>query len=205
MKTKNIIFDFGGVLVDWNPRYLYRDIFNDDEKMEWFLTNVCTDEWNIQQDAGRSLNEATEGLVQQHPDQERLIRMFYGKWKTMLKGDIPENSRLVKVLKDAGYPIYGLTNWSGETWPYAYNRFKFFHEFDGIVVSGDEKMAKPERPIYDLILSRYRLKAEESLFMDDNANNIRTAKELGFQTIHITPDLNLEQELIKMRVLKSPV
>ena len=201
MKIKNIVFDFGGVLVDWNPRYLYKGLFDDDEQMEDFLTNVCTENWNLQQDAGRSLVEATTILQKQFPEQEAMIQRFYDDWEVMLNDQIPENTVLLNQLKKKSYRLFGLTNWSGETFPIALERFKFFNEFEGIVVSGDEKMIKPDKEIYLLLLNRYKLKAEESVFIDDNTGNINAANKLGFHTIHFNDGVNLKNELIRMEIL----
>ena len=201
MKIKNIVFDFGGVLVDWNPRYLFRDIFKDDEKMEYFLGNICTDSWNVQQDAGRTLAEGTKLLQEEFPEHSAMIQQFYDGWKVMLKDEIPENSRLLSQFDREKFRLFGLTNWSGETFPIALERFPFFSEFEGIVVSGDEKMIKPNKEIYLLLLDRYDLKPEDSIFIDDNYNNIVAANKLGFHTIHYTEGVNLENRLLELGLL----
>lgn len=197
MKIKNIIFDFGGVVMDWDPRYYFKTYFNDDEKMEFFLKNIAVDEWNIEQDRGRTLKEGTEILVKQHPDWEKEIRAYYDNWTTMLKSDIPQNVEVLRKLKGK-FHLYGLTNWSEETFPFALENYDFFKVFEGkIVVSGTEKLIKPDKEIFEVLLSRYDLKAEESVFIDDNARNIATAKSLGFITIHIKPETDLGDELKK--------
>lgn len=201
MKIKNIIFDFGGVLVDWNPRYLFKDIFNDDKKMEHFLENICTDSWNVQQDAGRTLADGTKILQEQFPEESEMIQQFYDGWEVMLKDQIPENTKLLSQFDREKFRLWGLTNWSGETFPIALERFDFFKEFEGIVVSGDEKMIKPNEDIYLLLLERYSLKAEESIFIDDNYTNIVAANKLGFQTIHFTENVNLEKRLQELGLL----
>jgi 2-haloacid dehalogenase len=201
MKIKNIVFDFGGVLVDWNPRYLFKDIFNDDEKMEYFLENICTDSWNVQQDAGRTLAEGTKLLQAEFPEHTEMIQQFYDGWEVMLKDEISENSKLLSQFDRDKFRLFGLTNWSGETFPIALERFPFFSEFEGIVVSGDEKMIKPNKEIYLLLLDRYNLKAEDSIFIDDNYNNIVAANELGFETIHVTENINLESHLKELGLL----
>ena len=201
MKIKNIVFDFGGVLVDWNPRYLFKDIFNDDEKMEYFLENICTDSWNVQQDAGRTLAEGTKLLQAEFPEHTEMIQKFYDGWEVMLKDEISENSKLLSQFDRDKFRLFGLTNWSGETFPIALERFPFFSEFEGIVVSGDEKMIKPNKEIYLLLLDRYNLKAEDSIFIDDNYNNIVAANELGFETIHVTENINLESHLKELGLL----
>ncbi|UIR56759.1 HAD family phosphatase [Sphingobacterium sp. SRCM116780] len=200
MKTENIIFDFGGVLVDWNPRYLYKDHFQNKNEMEHFLKNICTDEWNLEQDRGRSLSDGTVLLQKKFPEFYAMIQLFYDRWETMLRSDIPETVSLLYKLK-AKYKIYGLTNWSAETISIAYDRFSFFEEFDGIVVSGQEKMIKPDRQIYHLLLDRYNLKAEHTIFIDDNINNVKTAEEIGLYGIHFESPSQLETRLSLINVI----
>ena len=200
MKIQNIIFDFGGVLIDWNPIYLYGNVFETEEEMKHFLENVCRYEWNVLQDAGRPLSEATTLLQKEHPEFSEQIAYYYGRWEEMLGGTIDENVKLIKPLKKR-YKLYGLTNWSAETLPIAMERYSFFKDLDGIVVSGDEKIVKPNPKIYEILLDRYNLEAESSLFIDDNADNIETAKKIGFKTVHFTDGVNLEQLLKSEKVL----
>ena len=194
MDIKNIVFDFGGVLVDSNPRYLFKDYFNDNREMEYFLTHICTPEWNLEQDKGRPLAEGTRILQNKYPEYHALIQLFYDKYEKMLKSDIPETVALLKKLK-ARYKVYGLTNWSAETFKIAYAKFPFFKEFDGIVVSGQEKILKPDKRIYYRLLDRYNLKAENTVYIDDNIDNIRTAEEIGMVSIHFENAGQLEKEL----------
>lgn len=201
MKIKNIIFDFGGVLMDWDPRYFFKDYFKDDEKMEYFLENIAQDEWNIEQDRGRSLSEGTEIQVKKFPEWEKEIRAFYDNWTVMLKSDIPQNVDVLRQLKNTDYQLFGLTNWSAETFPYALENYDFFQLFDGkIVVSGTEKLIKPDPKIWHVLLERYNIHAEESVFIDDNSKNIEMAQSLGFNTIHIQQDTDLKQELTRLGV-----
>ena len=195
-----IIFDFGGVLVDWNPRYVYRDYFGDDEKMEWFLENICTDPWNIEQDRGRSLNEATEFLVEQFPEWETEIRMYYGQWETMLKDAIHETVEILLELKKK-YKIYGLTNWSAETFPIALDRFEFFQVFDGILVSGKEKLIKPDEKIFERMMEKFNLKPENCLFIDDNLKNVEASRKFGITTIHFVNPDDLREKLVELGIL----
>ena len=195
-----IIFDFGGVLVDWNPRYVYRDYFADDEKMEWFLENICTDPWNIEQDRGRSLKEATEFLVEQFPEWETEIRMYYGQWETMLKDAIHETVEILLELKKK-YKIYGLTNWSAETFPIALDRFEFFQVFDGILVSGKEKLIKPDEKIFERMMEKFNLKPENCLFIDDNLKNVEASRAFGIQTIHFINPEDLKEKLVEMKII----
>jgi len=195
-----IIFDFGGVLVDWNPRYVYRDYFRDDEKMEWFLENICTDPWNIEQDRGRSLKEATELLVEQFPEWETEIRMYYGEWETMLKDAIHETVEILFELKKK-YKIYGLTNWSAETFPIALDRFEFFQVFDGILVSGKEKLIKPDEKIFERMMGKFHLKPENCLFIDDNLKNVEASRAFGIETIHFLNPEDLRSKLVEMKII----
>lgn len=199
-QLKNIIFDFGGVLIDWNPIYLYRDVFETEQEMHYFLEHICRYEWNVQQDAGRPLAEATRILQEQHPEYSKEIAMYYGQWDKMLGGTIEDNVKLIKPLKEK-YKIYGLTNWSAETITIAMKRYDFFNDLVGIVVSGEEKIVKPNPQLYMILLERYGIEAKESLFIDDNFANIEIAKQLGFQTIHLPEGTNLEEILKEKSVL----
>lgn len=193
---KNIIFDFGGVVMDWNPRYFFKDYFNDDEKMEFFLKHIAEDDWNAEQDRGRSLREGTEIQIQKFPEWENELRAYYDNWSTMLKSDIPENVEVLRKLEHSEYELFGLTNWSAETFPYALENYDFFNVFKGkIVVSGTEELIKPDPKIWEVLLERYQLKSEESVFIDDNPKNIEVAETLGFLTVHIQQETNLEKEL----------
>jgi len=182
--------------MDWNPRYFFKDYFNDDEKMEFFLKNIATDEWNAEQDRGRTLAEGTEIQVAKFPQWEKELRAYYDNWTTMLRSDIPKNVEVLRKLEHTDYELFGLTNWSAETFPYALENYDFFKIFGGnIVVSGTEKVIKPNPKIWEVLLERYHIKADESVFIDDNAKNIEVAKALGFITVHITPETDLEKEL----------
>lgn len=191
-----IIFDLGAVLIDWNPRYMYRTIFSDEGEMEKFLAEITTSDWNEEQDAGRALQEGTELLARQFPEHEDLIRAFYGRWDEMLGEAFHDTVEIFKKLKEGGkYKIYALTNWSAETFPVALARFEFLHWFDGIVVSGAEKMRKPTPEFYHILLDRYEVKPEQALFIDDNYRNILAAEKIGIQCIHFTSAGQLEKQL----------
>lgn len=192
MIIKNIIFDFGGVLMDWNPKYLYQNVFNSEEEMDYFLDNIATLKWNAEQDRGRSFQEATEILQNQYPEFSKEIALYYSQWPVMLKGTIEENVSILRNLHGR-YQLYGLTNWSAESFPYAYKNYDFFSLFNGIVVSGEEKLIKPDERIYELLLNRYNLNASECLFIDNNYENIRTAQAMDFNTIHLPPTQTLRK------------
>jgi len=191
-----IIFDLGGVLIDWNPEYVYLDVFNGDrEKMKWFFDHICTHDWNENQDAGYPLAKATEERVALFPEHEEWIRMFYGRWVEMLGEAIFDTVDILdKLISQKQYKIVALTNWSHETFPIALERFEFLHWFEGIVVSGEEKTRKPFKEIYEITLNRFNIKAEQSLFIDDNSRNIEAAQALGINGIHFkSPKLLIDQ------------
>ena len=197
MEVKNIIFDLGGVLVDWNPDYVFLDEFGGDrKKMQRFYDEVCTFDWNENQDAGYPLAQATEDRVALFPEQEAMIRMYYGRWEEMLSGPIAGTVALLKKLVDhPDYRVVALTNWSAETFPIALARFDFLHWFEGIVVSGTEQTRKPFPEIYQTTLERFGLEAPVSLFIDDNARNIAAAAALGIQTIQFKNPDQLKTDL----------
>jgi 2-haloacid dehalogenase len=197
MEVKNIIFDLGGVLVDWNPDYVFLDEFGGDrKKMQRFYDEVCTFDWNENQDAGYPLAQATEDRVALFPEQEAMIRMYYGRWEEMLGGPIAGTVALLKKLVDhPDYRVVALTNWSAETFPIALARFDFLHWFEGIVVSGTEQTRKPFLEIYQTTLQRFGLEAPVSLFIDDNARNIAAAAALGIQTIQFKNPDQLKTDL----------
>lgn len=197
-----IIFDLGAVLIDWNPDYMYRTIFTDEQEMRHFLTNVTTSDWNEEQDAGRSLQEGTEWLIAKHPQHEENIRAFYGRWIEMLGDAFEGTVEIFKELRESGkYKIYALTNWSAETFPLAQERFDFLNWFDGVVVSGAEKMRKPAPEFYQILLDRYNVNPAESLFIDDNYRNILAAEKMGINCIHFTSPEKLREELQIINIL----
>ena len=201
-KIKTIIFDLGGVLIDWNPRYVYRDIFDDEEKIDWFFENICTHEWNEKQDAGRSLEEATEELVLKHPEYENEVRAYYGRWEEMLGGPIHDTVEILRSIKETNnFSLYALTNWSAETFPVALDRYDFLKWFDGIVMSGEEKTRKPFADIYHTLLNRFKVHPAEAVFIDDSLRNVKGAEEVGIKGIHFQSPQQLSEELKQLGIL----
>ena len=198
---KDIVFDLGGVLIDWNPRYLYRKVFSTEKEMDWFLTNVCTSQWNTQQDAGRPFEQGIKLLEDKFPEYKFAINFYYSRWEEMLGGEIRGSVALLRELKDRGYRVYALTNWSAETFPIAQKNYDFLKWFDGIVVSGEEKLVKPDPVIYSRLLERYQLKAPNCVFIDDNAANISKAADLGFETILFTDPEALRSTRVSRAIL----
>ena len=198
---KAIIFDFGGVLLDWNPRYLYRRYFDSEMAVEAFLSEIGFAEWNLLQDRGRPFDNGVAELSNRFPQHSALIRAYKDSWQESLAGTIPGSVRIVERLKRAGYALYGLSNWSAETFPIAQDRFDFLALFDDIVISGAVGMAKPEPGIFQLLLQRIGRPPQECLFIDDGPANIAAARSLGLTTIHFKGPEQLERELTEMRVL----
>lgn len=199
-----VIFDFGGVLVDWNPRYLYRKLFGDDEAgMEHFLAEVTTNEWNLQQDAGRPWTEAVRLLTAEYPQHAELIEAYHQRWPETLKGPIDDSIVILHDLKQAGHPLYGLTNWSHETFPFARERYDFFGWFDGIVVSGEEGTIKPDPKLYETLLERYDIDPATAIFIDDNKLNVEAAEKLGIHGVHFHSPAQLRAELVALGFLKA--
>lgn len=202
-----VIFDLGGVLIDWSPEYVYLKEFRGDrKKMDWFLEHICAWDWNVNQDAGYPLEKATEERVKMYPEYEALIRMYYGRWEEMLGFEHEGTLRILKELVDhPNYRVLALTNWSGETWPKAIAKFPWLQWFEGILVSGDEGMRKPFAEIYELMLSRYSIEAKEAVFIDDSIKNIEGCEAVGIKGIHFTDARSLAIKLGDLGVeISSP-
>lgn len=196
MPRNTVIFDLGGVLIDWNPDYVFKTIFEKEEEKKWFFDNICTSDWNEEQDAGRSLKEATEELITRFPDHEPNIRAFYDRWEEMLGGPIEGTVEVLKDLRSREeLKLYALTNWSAETFPVALERYDFLHWFDGRLVSGEEKTRKPFMDIYEKLIERFNINPTEAVYIDDNMRNLHPARELGMQIIHFKSPEQLKEEL----------
>lgn len=194
-----IVFDLGGVLIDWNPRHYYREVFESEEEMEYFLSEICNNIWNEQQDAGRKFADATTLLAEQYPKYREQIMGYDAQWEKMMKGTIDETVNLLNELKANGrYKIYALTNWSSEKFPFAYQKFDFFRHFDGMVVSGEIEMIKPNEDIFQHLFEKFSITPSQSVFIDDNARNIETAQRLGMHTIHFTSPERCKAELANL-------
>lgn len=198
-----LIFDLGGVLIDWNPEYVFRELIPDEAKREYFFENICTHDWNLEQDAGRPLKEATDLLVNQFPEWEAEIVAYYGRWHDMLgEPDYGTLDLLKKAIEHPDYQVFALTNWAAETWDWVLKieRFQFLHWFDGVVVSGQEKVRKPYPEIYQILLNRYAIQPETAVFTDDNFANVEAAKTHGIHGIHFQKSAQLRQELANLGV-----
>ena len=198
-----IIFDLGGVLIDWNPNYVFDGIFGDDhERRNYFFQNVCTSDWNENQDAGYPVKKATEEKIAEFPEWKMEIEAFYGRWGEMLGEAIPGTVEILKKLKDANtHRLIALTNWSAETFPVALERFDFLQWFEGIVVSGTEKTRKPFPVFYKILFDRYAVDPKDAIFIDDNFRNVEAGRALGLTGIHFKSPEALEKELKGFNIL----
>jgi 2-haloacid dehalogenase len=201
-RITTIIFDFGGVLLDWNPHNLYRRFFNNTTEIDQFLSEINFYEWNSQQDKGRSFAQGIAGLSGEFSQYTHLIRAYGENWAESIAGPINGSVTLLRGLKDAGYFIYGLSNWSAETFPIAYNEYEFFKLFDGIIISGEVKIVKPDPAIFELMLNKIGRSAHECLLIDDSSANIVAAQQLGFATVQFQSPEQLGVELQKLRLIR---
>lgn len=192
---RHLIFDFGAVLVDWDPRYLYVPYFGDAAKADWFLTEICPYTWNTQADGGRTLREITDERVALFPEWEKEIRMYYDRWIDMMGGTLPGMEELVRDYKARGYGVWGLTNWSRETFPLVRHRYPVFDLLEGIVVSGEERIKKPDPALYRILLERYGLPARECIFIDDNPVNAAGGECLGIRGLVFQDAAQLRRDL----------
>ena len=196
-----VVFDLGGVLIDWDPRHLYRKLFEDPDEMESFLAEVTTAEWNAHQDAGRPWADAVETLVAEYPERRELIEAFHRRWPEMLAGAIPGTVDVLTDLRATGIRLVALSNWSAEMFPIAQERFDFLAWFEGIVISGEVGVNKPDRRIFEHLVERFGIDPAAALLVDDSPANIDAARAFGLGAIHFTDAKTLRRDLIRLAVL----
>ncbi len=194
------LFDLGGVFFDWDPDHFYKNVFENIEEREFFLAEVCNDQWNVQQDAGRSIAEAELELIPKFPHYEKEIKMYYKNHRKMIRGVFEEAVDTLKKLKDKNYECYVLSNWSAETFAGMTDDYPFLKLFDGLLISGEDKLIKPDHAIYQLARDRFNLNPEETVFIDDKLENIQAAQEMNFKTIHLTDPNIIKTEIKKFLV-----
>ena len=188
------LFDLGGVFFDWDPNYFYKNIFESEEETRYFLDNICNDEWNIKQDKGRLIKEAENELILKYPKYTKEIKMYYKNHRKMFRGIFYKSIEILKGLKNKKYECYVLSNWSWETFNNMDTEYPFLKLFDGLIISGKEKMVKPDKEIYLLAIKKFKLNPNQTVFIDDKIENINTAKNLGFKTIHLSnPELIFDE------------
>lgn len=198
-----VVFDIGGVLLDWDPEYLYRQLIADDDARRWFLAEVCSPEWNAAQDAGRSWADATSELSARFPEQTALIDAYAERWEEMVSGPVADSVAVLEDLRGAGVPNYALTNFSAEKWEVAKDRWGFLDGFDGEVVSGVVGVTKPDPEIYRILLERYRLEPSRTFYTDDLASNVEAARQSGIAAELFVDASAMRRQLIDRGVLDS--
>jgi 2-haloacid dehalogenase len=198
-----VVFDLGGVLIDWNPRNLYRKLFQHEAEMEDFLANICTAEWNLQQDAGRSFTEACAGLRLEHPDKAEMIDVWFERFDEMMAGAIVGTVAILAELREREVPIYALSNWSAETFPFARRRFEFLQWFRAIVLSAEVRLVKPDPRIFNYFCEKFSLRPEQIVYIDDLQHNVEAARTIGMRAMRFTDPASLRQELVQLRLLAS--
>ena len=201
-RASTVIFDLGGVLIDWDPRHLYRQLFDDPSEMERFLAEVTTAEWNGRQDEGRPWSEAIAELVAEHPGQRALIEAFHQRWPEMLAGEIPGSVDVLREVRATGVRLLALSNRSSETFPFALERFDFLSWFEAIVISGDVKARKPHRGIFEHVMDQLEVEPASSIFVDDSVENVDTARALGFVALRFVDAVTLRHDLKRLEVLR---
>lgn len=201
MPHTTVVFDLGGVLVDWNPRYLYRKLFDSEAEMEDFLTRVCTPDWNIRQDGGRSFEEAYAVLADTHPEHKQRIECWLSRFDEMMAGPIEGTLEILAELRARGTPLYALSNWSAETFPCARKRFEFLNWFRAVVISGELNLVKPDPRIYRHLLDTHHLSASECVFIDDAPHNVEGAAAVGMHALRFTDPPALRAELAQLGFL----
>lgn len=199
------VFDLGGVLIDWDPENLYRELIADADERREFLTTICTPAWNAEMDAGRSVHESVTALAAANPDHAALIEAWWARWIEMLNGEIPGTRSVVEAFAQTGRRLYALTNWSAETWPQGVQRYPFVEElFEGIVVSGQEQVAKPDPRLFEILNERYDLDPTSTIYVDDSPANIATATGLGYIPHLFTTADSLQLWLNELGLLATP-
>ncbi len=186
------LFDLGGVFFDWDPIYFYQDIFNNKNELNFFLKNICNNNWNSKQDRGRFIKDAEIELINKYPKYSKEIYMYYKNHRKMIKKVFSETVAVLKKLKNKNFECYVLSNWSSETFNGMIDEYPFLNLFNGMVISGDVNMIKPNKNIYNFAIKKFNLKPHETIFIDDRIENIKTAKNLGFKTIHFTTPSSLK-------------
>ena len=192
---RTVVFDLGGVLLDWDPRYLYRDLFKNDERMEHFLGTVCAPAWNHTLDLGRSWSDARQEAVERYPEYTEYIDMYWDRWLDMFSGPIHETVDLLMYLKRKKIPVLALSNWNDVKFQVALEEFPFLRLFDGRIVSGEVRLAKPDPAIYHMLLDTYKLNPRETFFVDDRLENVEAARNLGIEAVQFTSPAPLEKDL----------
>jgi len=201
IQINSVVFDLGNVLIDWDPRYLYRKLFQTDDEVEWFLENVCDYEWNLKHDSGQLFSKGIFEKSKKFPEYSELINAWFERWKEMIGGPMDESVKILSELKEKGVLLYILSNWSAETYPIAEDLFDFLKWFDGKIISGEVGIVKPDLEIYKLLINSYDLNPHQTLFIDDKEENIKSAEFLGIHGIHFQNASKLGEDLKMLKLL----
>ena len=196
MTVKKFLFDLGNVFFDWNPERVLKPIFNDDERMNFFINNISFPLLDTRCDAGITIEVAVNDAIKKFPDFENEIKLYYPNHGNMVGGFFQKTVDIFYKLKELNYPCFILSNWSAETYEGMEEKYPFLKDFEGKIISGRDFLIKPDPAIYELAISRFDLVPQETLFIDDRLDNIEAAQKLNFQIIHLT-DPSLIQELIE--------
>ncbi len=191
------LFDLGGIFFDWDPKFFYKSIFNSENELNFFLNEVCNDDWNLLHDSGVSIADGEKEYIAKYPKYKDQIKMFFPNHRKMIKGTFKSSIDQLALLKSKNYLCYVLSNWSAETFIGMKENYPFLDKFDGMIISGEHKMIKPNKNIYELAIKKFNLIPQETVFIDDKIENIQTAKSLGFKTIHLINPLKIKEEIIK--------
>ncbi len=194
------LFDLGGVFFDWDPKFFFTKIISDKDEMDFFLTKVCNDEWNLAQDSGRSIEDGEKDIIRKFPQYENLIKLYYPNHRKMIKGTFQTSIDILMKLKQDNYECFVLSNWSAETFAGMTDDYPFLKLFDGLLISGEDKLIKPDSAIYELAINRFNLNPNETIFIDDKLKNIQAAQNLNLLTIHLTDPNKIEDEINKFLI-----
>ena len=198
---KSVVFDLGNVLIDWNPRYLYRKLFPNEKEVELFLENICDEEWNAKHDAGQPFSKGIIELTNLHPQFRTQIHDWYNRWEEMLGGPLDDTVKILAELKKNQVPLFILSNWSAETYPKAEALYDFLQWFDGKIISGEIGKIKPDPEIYKLLIETYNLSPNNTFFIDDKLANVEAAEDSGIHGIHFQNAATLREDLEKLELL----
>ena len=195
------LFDLGGVFFDWQPKFFFKDIFSNTAELDFFLKEVCNESWNLKQDAGRSIKDAENELIPKFPEYEKQIKMYYSNHRKMIKGTFNLSIEVLNNLKNLNYLCFVLSNWSSQTFIGITENYPFLNQFDGMIISGQESLIKPNIAIYNLAIKKFDLNPLETVFIDDKIENIISAKKLGFKTIHLKDPNSIKKDIEKFLII----
>ena len=200
-RPTTIVFDIGGVLLNWDPRHLYRKLFDDEAEMEWFLSEICSPAWNERMDAGLSFAEGVAELCAEHPEHAPFVRAYHERWIEMVPGAIDGTVEILHEVRERGHPVYAITNFNAETLAVAAEVYPFLNGFDGVIVSSEIRLIKPDPAIFRAFFETYDRQPHDCAFIDDRAVNVEAARDVGMHGIHFTSPGQLRRDLGAVNLL----